>query len=86
MATTHRDNHAYMEDKAAWRQDLDRFCRSTTFDGLTIVQSEDGSETATVTFRAYLRAAGSDVGFSEKSVFAKVDGRWYYKDGDVDGD
>jgi len=83
MATTHRDNHAFMEDKVAWRKDLDRFCRSTSFDGLTIVLFEDGAETASVTFRAYLRAAGSDVGFSEKSGFAKVDGRWYYKDGQV---
>ena len=83
MLTTHRDNHAYMEDKVAWKSDLDRFCRSVSFDGLTIVQFEDGEETATVTFRAHLRADGKDVGFSEKSGFAKVDGRWLYKDGVV---
>ncbi|MBS2009180.1 MAG: zinc chelation protein SecC [Cyanobacteria bacterium SZAS TMP-1] len=81
MATTHTQSRLYCEDKLAWSADLDAFASQTSFDGLKILNFEESGDTATVAFRAYLRAGGQDVGFSEKSSFARVDGRWLYIDG-----
>jgi SEC-C motif-containing protein len=83
IASTHKDNAAYTEDLQAWRQDLESFCRQTSFTGLKILQVEEGVETSTVSFTAYLRQGDTDASFSEKSNFAKQDGRWLYRSGEI---
>jgi SEC-C motif-containing protein len=82
MATTHKENSTYNQDFKAWRADLDAFSSQTTFDGLKVLSAEEGENTAIVSFTAYLRQAGVDATFSEKSTFAKEGGAWLYKSGE----
>ncbi len=56
------------------KDELLEFAENTSFDGLTIIEAKANF----VTFRAVLSRAGSDVSFTEKSRFEKVDGRWKY--------
>ena len=53
------------------------------FDGVKILAFVDGEEEATVTFTAYLRQAEVDASFTEKSFFAKKNGCWLYKSGEL---
>jgi SEC-C motif-containing protein len=83
IESTHRDNVAYCQDLQAWRRDLEQFCGQTCFDGLKILQVEEGEEMSTVSFTAYLRQGGADASFSEKSSFAREGGRWLYRAGEI---
>jgi SEC-C motif domain protein len=83
MATTHSQNVAYTADRTGWGKDLERFCQHTDFDGLKILQVEEGAEEATVSFTAYLRQGESDASFSEKSSFSKEGDRWLYRCGEI---
>jgi SEC-C motif-containing protein len=82
MVTTHKQNSAYQADSKAWRADLDAFSDQTSFDGLKILAAEEGEDQATVSFTAYLRQAGAEATFSEKSTFVKEGGAWLYKSGE----
>ncbi len=83
IATTHKQNSSFREDFTAWRADLDTFSSQTSFDGLKILAVEEGEDTATVSFTAYLRQGGADASFSEKSAFVKEGGAWFYKSGEA---
>ena len=78
MATTHPDSPRQQEDKAAWRRYLKHFCQQTTFAALTILDSDEADEQATVTFWAGLMQQGEDVSYTEQSQFEKINGRWLY--------
>ena len=56
----------------------------TTWLGLTVKQHRvTGPDTAEVEFVARYRIGGSSaVRMQERSRFARIDGRWYYVDGD----
>lgn len=71
IQTTHPDL------KTGSREEIQQFCEEVSFDGLTILEAE-GSY---VTFKAHLSKEGSDISFTEKSYFEKVDGKWRYKSG-----
>jgi SEC-C motif-containing protein len=81
VATTHPAHPDSALEDTVRRTQISEFCRLTRFDGVKILEFVDGPKDATVTFTAYLRQADSDASFSEKSEFAKVDGRWLYKSG-----
>jgi SEC-C motif domain protein len=83
MNTTHPDNPGRKSNKAAWRKELLRFARQTRFDNLEILEFKDDPELATVTFKASMRQQNTDLSFTEKSTFAKVDGKWLYKSGEM---
>jgi SEC-C motif-containing protein len=78
--------------RASWHPDtrpaelgLDAPCAATTtWLGLTVKQHRiTGSDTAEVEFIARYRiAGGSAVRMQERSRFVRIDGRWYYLDGE----
>jgi SEC-C motif-containing protein len=82
IRTTHPQSPHTQANQIAWRQELKAFCRQTHFIGLQILQSGDvEGNIGYVTFRAVLMQAGRDVGFTEKSRFERVNGRWLYHSG-----
>ncbi|MBX9688608.1 MAG: hypothetical protein K2X27_18005 [Candidatus Obscuribacterales bacterium] len=81
IRTTHPENESFQQNKAAWRKSLLKFSQQTRFEGLQIDEFVDGELNASVTFRAFLKQGGQDIGFSEKSCFEKVAGKWLYKSG-----
>jgi SEC-C motif domain protein len=83
MDTTHPDNPVRLPNKAAWRKDILRFSQQTRFDNLKILEFADGDAISTVTFTAVLRKGQRDVSFTEKSMFARIEGRWLYRSGEV---
>ncbi len=82
--TTHQDHPEFSKDRSKWKESIESFSRSTSFDHLTINEFVDGQETATVSFTAHLRQAGNDATFTEKSLFVKENDRWLYKSGKID--
>ncbi|NKQ35744.1 MAG: hypothetical protein HF973_09035 [Chloroflexi bacterium] len=63
------------------RKAIKQFCQNTDFIGLQILAEETlAADQATVTFRAIMAQHGQDASFTERSLFAKRDGRWLYID------
>lgn len=83
IQTTHPTNLAYKSDQHAWKQELVQYRRDMEFTGLDILEFVDGKERATVTFRAHLKQGDLDASFTEKSLFLKENGRWYYASGEI---
>jgi len=82
MDTTHPEGPHWQADRAAWARELQAFCAATRFAGLDILDApEPQGDQATVTFHAHLTRSGRDVGFTERSLFRRVDGRWLYVEG-----
>jgi SEC-C motif domain protein len=65
------------------REELLAFAKGTSFDGLEILDIEEGDPISYVTFVAILHQGDVDVSFTEKSRFEKAFGKWYYHSGDV---
>ncbi len=59
------------------RKEIEQFSIETSFDGLDILEAQGDD----VTFRAHLSRDGTDISFTEKSHFEKVDGKWKYHSG-----
>jgi SEC-C motif-containing protein len=79
IQTEHKNNQRTPKEMVAWRKDLKFFCQNTRFLGLQIVDEANLSEEqATVTFRAVLLQGGKDASFTERSLFERVNGRWFY--------
>ncbi len=85
LDTTHPEGPQAQPDRARWRAELDAYCRTTQFDGLTVLEHDVDEQAgrATVTFRAELSRDGRPLGFTECSLFLRVDGRWLYHSGDM---
>jgi len=79
IKTTHPDNPDYTDDRKTWKTSIDRFCSETHFEGLKIIEWEEGEEESFVTFAATL-SSGEMI---EKSRFLKEGGRWLYVDGEM---
>jgi SEC-C motif-containing protein len=60
------------------RKGIQEFSRNTEFEGLQILDCTENGDIATVTFRATLKQHHRDVSFTEKSLFIKIDNRWFY--------
>lgn len=83
MNTTHPEHPDYSTDKVRWKAELDVFSKHTRFDRLKVLNCTDSDRVATVKFTAFLRQADSDSSFTENSTFEKIDGKWFYKSGEV---
>ena len=83
IETTHIDSPSYNMNMQEWEEEIRRFSKKTSFEKLEIMDFSDGEKTAYVTFRAYLKQNEKDVSFTEKSLFEKVDGKWFYKMGEI---
>ncbi|CAN5464840.1 hypothetical protein BH10CYA1_BH10CYA1_46840 [soil metagenome] len=83
MDTTHPDHADFSIDRARWKGEIEVFSKHTRFDKLKILDFKDGDQTATVMFTAYLRQADNETSFTENSTFEKIDGKWFYKSGEV---
>lgn len=62
--------------------------RGVTWTGLEIIATEKGSATDSegmVEFKATCTAGGESSAIHERSTFARVDGKWFYVDGDILG-
>lgn len=81
--TTHEENASYNPNRDAWKRDIEQFSVATKFDGLKIVEFNDGDKSATVTFTAYLRQGDSNATFTERSGFVKENGKWFYRSGEI---
>lgn len=83
MDTTHRENSQYKEDKLSWGQEILAFSHSTSFEGLQILQEQEGIRESFVTFRVELKQGGKPAGFTERSRFLKAGDQWFYVDGQI---
>lgn len=83
IATTHRKNPCYQENKGAWIEDLEGFSSTTEFLGLKIIDYSENPEHdhQYVTFVATLRQGPDDLTFTEKSEFVKENDKWLYLSG-----
>lgn len=78
MRTTHQSNPDFKDDRKAWAEEIDRFCDSTEFLGLEVLDFIEGDDEAFVEFKAKL----SDGILHEKSRFVRENGRWLYHSGE----
>jgi len=78
MRTTHSSNVDFKEDRKAWAKEIERFCDSTEFLGLEVLDFIEGKDEAFVEFKAKL----SDGVLHEKSRFLRENGRWLYHSGE----
>lgn len=63
-----------------------KWSEEATWDGLEIVSTEAGGaadDEGMVEFIARYSMEGAGFAHHEKSTFTKIDGRWYYKDGEM---
>lgn len=83
IETTDPDGDAWEADEAKWRDSIETFGETFEFTGVEILDSDESEDSATVTFRAGLRANGKDESFVETSHFTRRAERWLYTSGDV---
>jgi SEC-C motif domain protein len=83
MDTTHPEHPQYQDDRDSWKSDIERFSRETRFLFLKILEFIDGDATAYVSFTANLQQNNENATFTEKSTFAKENGKWLYKAGET---
>ncbi len=86
ISTTHPDSPHFEVDRAAWEASIRRFCNSTRFLRLRILEHSMDEDTGQVTFCASLEQGGRNASFTERSRFERVDGCWLYRSGDRLGD
>ena len=78
IKTTHPQNSEFNRDKKLFRDEIKRFCNSSEFIKLEILEYIEGNDESYVTFKAILK---NSILF-EKSKFIKVDGKWLYLSGE----
>ena len=80
------ETHDITTREAANRAALAKFCRDTGWLGLEIVATERGGtsdDDGVVEFIARGVSKGQPFLQRERSQFRRVDGRWYYVDGEI---
>lgn len=82
IETTHPANPQYTENKFSWKRAISKFCASTSFQKLSILDCKEKNTLATVVFAAYIYQ-GQEAVFTEKSYFEKIGGKWLYLRGEV---
>jgi len=63
--------------------DLKSFSDTCNFKKLKIIDFKENKDEAFVTFSATIICQGQDNSFSEKSRFIKIDGKWFYENGEI---
>lgn len=86
MDTTHPTAPHFRTDRAAWRAELQEYCRRVSFGGLEIHGHEidEPRGEAFVTFTVAMQVDGRDAGFAERSRFLRDGNRWRYVSGELD--
>lgn len=84
IKTTHPNNPHYSDDKAKWKEEIEKFSKTTKFLKLEILDYNEQNHLSTVTFKAHLIQNARDVSFTERSAFEKVGGCWLYLNGIID--
>ncbi len=85
IKTTHPDNPAYRpHNEAAWRADIETFCRTTRFANLDLLLTKGGNtpDEGWVTFKASLFQGEQDISYIEQSFFQCHEGLWKYVSGE----
>lgn len=83
IETTHPGSPEYSEDLLDWKKKISSFSRNSKFEKLEVLDSQERGTIATVTFVAYLSQKKQDVTFTEKSFFEKLQGKWFYRAGQL---
>lgn len=82
IATTHPANPQYSDNLFNWKRGiLKRFSKDTVFKQLDIHDFQEVGSMATVTFTAHILEGDRDDTFTEKSIFQKIQDKWYYLSG-----
>lgn len=82
LKTTHADNPQAHLPVDFQKEQILKFCQSTDFKGLEILEVQEGDLVSTVTFRANLFQDKTDCSFIEKSHFKKENNFWFYLKGE----
>jgi len=82
ISTTHPSGPHFENDVVRWQLQLQQFTSKTHFEGLEVIDEEEGPIQALVAFRATLSQDGHDASFSERSLFVLHEGRWLYHSGE----
>ncbi len=83
IRTLHPRHPSLSQNLSTLKAEKLKFSLSTTFEKLEILDAKELPDQATVVFIAYLKQGDEDVTFTERSYFAKVDGKWLYVNGDL---
>lgn len=86
LSTTHPNHVESKKDVQVRRKEIDHFSKNTLFKKLEILKVEPGSPFSYVTFRVFLEQAGKPFSYTERSTFEKIEGRWLYLFGDLQGE
>jgi SEC-C motif-containing protein len=81
LATTHPDKRPELK-----RDSIESWAAESEWLGFEVVATQDGAandETGEVEFVAYYETAEGPVTHRERSTFSKLDGRWYFVDGEM---
>lgn len=78
LETTHPEHPDSKIPISKRKEQIEAFCTQTQFLGLQILETDENSVHPTVTFKATLTQKGQDASFTEKSEFAKDQGKWKY--------
>lgn len=81
LDTTDPQGPHHQPDRAAWAEQVRRFCEGTRFLGLAVLHAEERGDEAWVRFFAHLEQEGKDASFEENSHFRRAEGRWLYRAG-----
>ncbi len=83
IATTHPRHPSVSRNLNVWKEEILKFSMYTEFEKLEILDVKELEDRATVIFIAHLKQGEEDLTFTERSFFAKVEGKWFYVNGDV---
>lgn len=83
ISTTHPNNSDVRANRQAWKKRILNFSKKTSFEGLEVINSFEEEQEAFVTFTAHLKQNNNNTSFTEKSHFLKVDGLWFYLEGQI---
>ncbi len=83
VRTTHPRHPAVSQNLQQWKEEIMQFAMHTDFESLEILYFQEHGDQATVIFIAHLMHNGEDASFTERSYFAKSEGKWLYVNGDV---
>ena len=78
IKTTHPDSPHHQPNRGVWRNQVEVFCETFDFVGLTIHDSETEAFQGWVTFTAHLNQGKQDASFTECSRFFRQNGVWLY--------
>ncbi|MCH9687251.1 MAG: SEC-C domain-containing protein [Deltaproteobacteria bacterium] len=86
LDTTHPTAPHHRDDRAAWKTEVQQYCRRVRFRSLTLHDGEvdETAGTAWVSFTVEMVDEGQPVTFFERSTFLRDGVRWRYVTGDID--